>query len=63
MRSLGILQEGDAFLRQTARPFDFPAEAEDARRVVAELNSAAERVSAAHIFGQGHGHRGPANRH
>lgn len=59
MRLLGILQEGDPILHQAARPFDLPAEAEDARRVVAELNSAAERVSAAHIFGKGMGIAAP----
>lgn len=36
----GIVQEGDEILRQVARPFQLPAEA--ARRVVAELNSAAD---------------------
>jgi peptide deformylase len=59
MKSLGVIQDGDPILRQTARPFDLPAEAEDARRVVAELNSAAERVSAAHIFGKGMGIAAP----
>ncbi len=35
MRELGIVQEGDPILRQVATPFDLPAEAEDARRLVA----------------------------
>lgn len=59
MAGLGIVQEGDEILRQIARPFDLPAEAEDARRVVAELNSAAERVAQAHVFGKGMGIAAP----
>lgn len=59
MRSLGVVQDGDPILRETARPFQLPAEAEDARRVVAELNSAAERVSAAHLFAKGMGIAAP----
>jgi hypothetical protein len=35
MASIGIVQEGDPILRRVATPFDLPAEAEDARRVVA----------------------------
>ena len=53
------MQEGDAILLGTARPFDLPTEAEDARRVVAELNSTAERVSAAHKFAKGMGVAAP----
>ncbi|MEV0027885.1 peptide deformylase [Nocardia sp. NPDC050793] len=59
MAGLGIAQEGDEILRQIARPFDLPTEAEDARRVVAELNSAAERVAQAHVFGKGMGIAAP----
>jgi peptide deformylase len=59
MRSLGVVQEGDSILRQTARPFDLPDEADDARRVIAQLNSTAERVGAAHIFGKGMGIAAP----
>ncbi|MFE7802919.1 peptide deformylase [Nocardia sp. NPDC057440] len=59
MAGLGIVQEGDEILRQVARPFDLPAEAEDARRVIAELNSAAERVAQAHVFGKGMGIAAP----
>ncbi|MGH9068550.1 MAG: hypothetical protein ACRD0J_13850 [Acidimicrobiales bacterium] len=39
MRSLDIVQEGDPVLAEVARPFDLPAETEDARRVVAQLVS------------------------
>ncbi len=59
MRSLGVVQEGDPILRRTARPFDLPAESEDARRVVAALNSAAERIAQVHTFGKGMGIAAP----
>ena len=59
MTSLGIVQDGDPILTTPARTFDLPADAEDARRVVAELNAAAERVAAAHTFGKGMGLAAP----
>jgi peptide deformylase len=59
MAALGIVQEGDPILRQVARPFDIPAEAEDARRVIAELASAMERVEKVHTFGKGMGIAAP----
>jgi peptide deformylase len=59
MRELGIVQEGDPILRETARPFDLPAEAEDARRVIAALSSAMSRVEAVHVFGKGMGIAAP----
>jgi peptide deformylase len=59
MAALGIVQEGDPILREVARPFDLPAEAEDARRVIAQLASAMERVEAAHTFGKGMGIAAP----
>jgi peptide deformylase len=59
MAALGIVQEGDPILRQQARPFSLPDEAEDARRVVAQLASAMERVAAAHTFGKGMGIAAP----
>jgi peptide deformylase len=59
MAGLGIVQEGDEILRQIAPRFDLPAEADDARRVVAELNSAAQRVAQAHVFGKGMGIAAP----
>jgi peptide deformylase len=59
MRSLGVVQEGDPILRQTACPFGLPAGVDDARRVVAKLNSAADRVRAAHVFGKGMGIAAP----
>ena len=59
MKELGITQAGDPVLRQSARPFTLPAEAEDARRVISELHSAAQRVSKAHTFGKGMGIAAP----
>lgn len=59
MRRLGIVQDGDPLLRRTARPFVLPDEAEDARRVISELHSAAQRVAAVHVFGKGMGIAAP----
>ncbi len=59
MRAVGIVQEGDPILAQQSRPFDLPADAEDARRVVAELISAMERVSQVHTFSKGMGIAAP----
>lgn len=55
MRGLGIVQAKDPILRQTTTPFDLPAEQDDARRVVAQLQSAAERIAQVHVFGKGMG--------
>ncbi len=59
MAAAGVVQQGAEILGEPARPFDLPAEAEDARRVVAELSSAIERVSALHTFGKGMGIAAP----
>ncbi len=59
MSTAGIIQAGEPMLSAPARFFDLPAEAEDARRVVAELSSAMERVSALHTFGKGMGIAAP----
>jgi peptide deformylase len=59
MSSLGVVQDGDPILRRVARPFDLPDEAEDARRVVTALNSAAERIAGVHTFGKGMGIAAP----
>lgn len=59
MASIGIVQEGDPVLRQLAAPFDLPAEAEDARRIVVELNSAIERAQTIHNFTKGLGVAAP----
>jgi peptide deformylase/transcriptional regulator with XRE-family HTH domain len=55
MRSLGVAQSDDPILRRAARPFSLPEEAEDAKRVVAELVCTAKRVAHAHTFGKGMG--------
>ncbi|MFB9726764.1 peptide deformylase [Haloechinothrix salitolerans] len=59
MRSLGIAQEGETILSETARYFDLSAEAEDARRVVAQLVSTLERVGQVHTFAKGMGLAAP----
>ena len=59
MIALGIVQEGDPVLAEVARPFDLPAEAEDARRVVAQLVSTLERVGQVHNFAKGMGLAAP----
>ena len=59
MASLGIVQEGDPLLAQTARRFDLPAEADDARRVVAQIRSSMDRVATAHTFAKGMGLAAP----
>jgi peptide deformylase len=59
MRSLDIAQEGDRVLTEIARRFDLPAEAEDARLVVAQLVSSLERVGQVHNFTKGMGLAAP----
>jgi peptide deformylase len=59
MRSLEIAQEGEPVLSEVARPFNLPAEAEDARRVVAQLVSTLERVGQVHNFSKGMGLAAP----
>jgi peptide deformylase len=59
MRALGVVQHHDPRLRRSTRPFVLPDEADDARRVVEALSSAAERVERAHIFGKGLGIAAP----
>jgi peptide deformylase len=59
MSALGIVQHGDPILRRVTRPFSLPADADDARRVISELHSAAQRVATAHSFGKGLGLAAP----
>ncbi|MEV6769923.1 peptide deformylase [Nocardia sp. NPDC051030] len=59
MASLGIVQDGDSILTATARRFDLPMEADDARRVIAELQSALNRVASVHTFSKGMGIAAP----
>lgn len=55
MQAAGIVQEGAPVLLEAAWPFVLPAEAEEATRVVDELNAAADRVAAVHNFAKGMG--------
>jgi peptide deformylase len=59
MRSLGVVQVDDPILRDVARPFQLPGQADDARRVVTQLNAAAERIAHVHTFGKGMGIAAP----
>ena len=59
MIALGIFQESDPILAEVARQFDLPTEAEDARRVVAQLVSTLERVGQVHNFTKGMGLAAP----
>lgn len=59
MRELGIVQEGDPILRQPTTPFDLPAEAENARRLVAQIHAAIKRVKEVHTFTKGVGMAAP----
>lgn len=59
MRSLGIVQEGEPILYEVAHRFELPAEAEDVRRVVAQLVATLERIGQAHKFSKGMGIAAP----
>lgn len=59
MEAVGIVQRDDPRLGRRARPFRLPEEAEDARRVITALDSAAERVTQVHVFGKGMGIAAP----
>lgn len=59
MAEIGIVQEGDDVLEQPARPFVLPDEAEDARRVIAQLGSVVERAEQVHTFAKGIGLAAP----
>ena len=59
MRSLDIAQAGEEVLAEGARSFVLPAEAEDARSVVAQLVSFLDRVAQTHKFTKGMGLAAP----
>ncbi|WP_330351772.1 peptide deformylase [Streptomyces sp. NBC_00582] len=59
MANAGIIQEGDPVLVTPARPFDLPAEADEAERIVGELLGAVDRVRTLHTFGKGMGIAAP----
>lgn len=53
MKEVGIIQFGDPILTTEARRFDLPSEAENARRVVAELASTVEGKTRIVTFDRG----------
>lgn len=59
MQALGIVEDDDPLLREVARPFDLPEDAEDARRVIAQLQATMERVGQSHNFAKGMGLAAP----
>lgn len=59
MKAMGVVQEGDPILASPARRFDLPAEADEASRVVSELEAAIVRISEVHNFGKGMGIAAP----
>ncbi|MFI7642960.1 peptide deformylase [Nonomuraea sp. NPDC049400] len=59
MKAVGILQVGDPILAAVATPFDLPAEADQARAVVAALFAALQRVRELHVFAKGVGLAAP----
>ena len=59
MSAVGVVQDGDEVLTTPTRRFELPGEAEDARRVIAQLLSTMERVSEVHTFAKGMGLAAP----
>ncbi|WP_205327633.1 peptide deformylase [Glycomyces sp. YM15] len=56
MADLGIVQDPAVILRQVARRFDLPREADRARQVAADLEATAARIARVHDFtGKGRG--------
>lgn len=59
MRDLGVVQHGAGILATPARPFDLPAECEEAGRILDELFAAMERIAQVHPFAKGMGIAAP----
>ena len=59
MMASGIIQATDPLLRQVARPYDLPTEADQARQTIEELFDAMQRVAEHHTFGKGMGLAAP----
>jgi peptide deformylase len=59
MRRLGVVQEGDAILRQPAERFDLPRERDVAAGLGELLLAYLGPIRAAHVFGKGNGLAGP----
>ncbi len=58
-RSLGILQAGAAILAQAAAPFDLPAQAAAAARILDRLTTTLDRFATVHNFRSGLGLSAP----
>jgi peptide deformylase len=59
MRHLGVVQNGAAVLRDIARPYDLPREAEDARTMGELLIAFLGPIRVAHVFSKGMGLAAP----
>jgi peptide deformylase len=59
MKAAGITQAVEPALTGHARPFDLPAEAEQAQRLIDDLFAALQRVREHHVFGKGMGIAAP----
>ncbi|SBW23087.1 XRE family transcriptional regulator [Candidatus Protofrankia californiensis] len=59
MRDLGVVQYGAPVLAEPARPFDLPADREDAEQVVEKLFASIERIGQVHPFAKGMGIAAP----
>lgn len=59
MREIGIAQDGEPSLTEVASRFNLPGEADDVRRIVAQLAGLLERVSQVHTFSKGMGLAAP----
>ncbi|MEU8957502.1 peptide deformylase [Streptomyces sp. NPDC048518] len=59
MRDLGVVQHGAGILAEPARPFDLPAERDEAERITDELFAAMERIGLVHPFAKGMGIAAP----
>ncbi|WP_434593644.1 peptide deformylase [Streptomyces sp. A5-4] len=59
MREIGVVQYGAPVLAEPARPFDLPAEREDAEHAVEMLFASMERIGQVHPFAKGMGLAAP----
>jgi peptide deformylase len=59
LRDMGIRQKGDPILRQVAKPFDLPAEADEATTLQEELLRYLERLQRIYPFNKGMGLAAP----
>ncbi|WP_323187122.1 peptide deformylase [Streptomyces sp. NBC_00124] len=59
VKSIGIVQEGDAVLTQPTQSFELPEEVAEAREIVTALHAAADRAALVHTFSKGMGVAAP----